>query len=102
MTLDNKGNSNKVKTEKIKVQKLKFTYQEQKDFETIDEEIANLEEMLEEIDKDIASSATNFPKLNQLMEQKSKFETQLEEKMERWMYLTELKEKIEAEKTNNN
>ncbi|PXV89551.1 ATP-binding cassette subfamily F protein uup [Lachnotalea glycerini] len=102
LTLDNKGNSNKVKTEKIKVQKLKFTYQEQKDFETIDEEIAKLEEMLEEIDKDIASSATNFPKLNQLMEQKSKFETQLEEKMERWMYLTELKEKIEAEKTNNN
>lgn len=88
----------KVKTEKVKSQKLKFTYQEQKDFETIDVDIAKLEENIEKIDKDIEQSATDFPKLNKLMEQKTQLEAALEEKMDRWMYLTELAEKIEAEK----
>jgi ATP-binding cassette subfamily F protein uup len=88
----------KVKTEKVKSQKLKFSYQEQKDFETIDIDIAKLEENIEKIDKDIELSATDFPKLNKLMEQKTQLEAELEEKMDRWMYLTELAEKIEAEK----
>jgi ABC transport system ATP-binding/permease protein len=88
----------KIKSEKVKTQKLKFSYQEQKDFETIDEEVAKLEADIEQADKDIDQSATDFPKLNKLMEQKSQLEAKLEEKMERWMYLTELAERIEEEK----
>jgi ATP-binding cassette subfamily F protein uup len=96
---DNKAQIDKVKTEKVKIQKLKFSYQEQKDFETIDEDIAKLEAEIEKKDREIESAATDFPKLNKLMEQKTQLEEQLEEKMNRWMYLTELAEKIEAEKT---
>lgn len=92
----------KVKVEKVKTRKLKFSYQEQKDYEKIDEEIANLEETIEKTEKEIELSATDFPKLNKLMEQKEQLETQLEEKMNRWVYLTELAEQIETEKERNN
>lgn len=92
--------TDKVKAEKVKIQKLKFSYQEQKEFENIDGDIAKLEADIEKIDKDIDLSATDFPKLNKLMERKNQLETELEEKMDRWMYLTELAEKIETEKNN--
>ncbi len=75
-------------------QKLKFTYKEQKDYETIEAEMANLEEKIAELDKEIEKSAHDFVKLNQLMEEKEEAETVLEEKMERWMYLEELAAKI--------
>lgn len=91
----------KTKTEKVRTQKLKFSYQEQKDYETIEDDVAALEESIDQLDKDIAAYATDFPKLNKLMEQKAIFEANLEEKMERWMYLTELAEKIEAQKDAN-
>ncbi len=91
----------KTKTEKVRTQKLKFSYQEQKDYETIEDDVEALEESIEQIEKDIASFATDFPKLNKLMEQKAICEANLEEKMERWMYLTELAEKIEAQKDVN-
>lgn len=91
----------KTKTEKVRTQKLKFSYQEQKDYETIEDDVAALEESIDQLDKDIAAYATDFPKLNKLMEQKAILEANLEEKMERWMYLTELAEKIEAQKDAN-
>lgn len=91
----------KTKTEKVRTQKLKFSYQEQKDYETIEDDVAALEESIEQFEKDIATFATDFPKLNKLMEQKAICEANLEEKMERWMYLTELAEKIEAQKDAN-
>lgn len=75
-------------------QKLKFTYKEQKDYEIIEAEMANLEEKIAELDKEIEKSAHDFVKLNQLMEEKEEAETVLEEKMERWMYLEELAAKI--------
>lgn len=75
-------------------QKLKFTYKEQKDYETIEAEMADLEEKVAVLDKAIENSAHDFVKLNQLMAEKEEVETALEEKMERWMYLEELAAKI--------
>ena len=77
--------------------KLKFTYKEQKEFETIEDDIAALEERITALDKDIEASAHDFVKLNQLMAEKEGLEAALEEKMERWMYLEELAAKIAAQ-----
>lgn len=78
--------------------KLKFTYKEQKEYETIDEQIAALEEKIEQLDEEILANATNSGKLNELTIEKEQTQQQLEEKMERWVYLNELAEKIEAQK----
>jgi ATP-binding cassette subfamily F protein uup len=75
-------------------QKLKFTYQEQKDYETIEGDIAALEEKIEMIENEMAAASTDFVKLNQLMEDKEAAESMLNEKMDRWMYLEELAAKI--------
>ncbi len=85
-----------IATWKQKSNKPKFTYQEQKDFDTIDEQIATIEERMEETDRAIADSATNYSKLNELMKLKEELEKELEEKMERWVYLNDLAEQIEA------
>lgn len=77
--------------------KLKFSFQEQRDYEIIEDEIAKLEEKLEAIDDEIAEAATDFVKLNKLTAQKEELETLQEEKMNRWMYLEELKAKIDAQ-----
>ncbi len=74
--------------------KLKFSYQEQKDYETIESDIQMLEEKLEALDIEIGKSATDFVKLNELTKEKEEVEILLEEKMQRWMYLMELEEKI--------
>ena len=75
-------------------QKLKFTYREQKDYETIEADMAALEEKIAELDQAIEASAHDFVKLNQLMAEKEEAETALEEKMERWMYLEDLAARI--------
>lgn len=80
-------------------QKLKFTYKEQKEFETIDGDIQALEAEIVRLEQEMAANATNSMRLSQLMEEKELKETQLEEKMERWVYLQELAEKI-AEQNN--
>ncbi len=77
--------------------KLKFTYKEQKEFDTIDEDIAALEDKIAKLEADIALAARDYGKLHQLTLEKEETEAQLEEKMDRWMYLTELKEKIDAQ-----
>ena len=76
--------------------KLKFTYKEQKEWEIIEGEIAGLETKLQELDRQIDESATVFGRLSLLMEEKAQAEQALEEKMERWMYLNDLAEQIEA------
>ena len=76
--------------------KLKFTYQEQRDYETIEAEMAALEEKLEQIDADYLKFSKDFVKLNELTKLKEETEKLLEEKMERWMYLEELAARIEA------
>ena len=74
--------------------KLKFSYQEQRDFETIEGDISALEEKIENLDKEMASCTSDFVRLNELLAEKEKNEKLLEEKMDRWMYLEELAEKI--------
>lgn len=77
-------------------QKLKFTYKEQKDYETIESDIAELEEKISALEKEIEASARDFVKLNQLMAEKEELETVLGEKMDRWMYLEDKAARIEA------
>ena len=103
------GQSNAVGAEKKKSaqadwkqnrpQKLKFTYKEQREFETIDDDIAALDELLEKLDKDMEANATNSVKLREIMEQKEKAQADLDEKMDRWVYLNDLAERIEAQKS---
>ena len=78
--------------------KLKFSFKEQREFETIDDEIAALEERIEKLEQDIMANATNSGKLNELTKEKEEAETRLEEKMDRWVYLNDLAEKIEEQK----
>lgn len=80
--------------------KLKFTYAEQKEYDTIDDDIASLESKIEELDGEIAGAATQYSRLNELMQEKADVEAQLEYKMDRWVYLNDLAEKIEAQKQN--
>ena len=78
--------------------KLKLSFKEQRDWETIEEDIAGLEAAVEELEKEIIRSSSNYTRLNELMAEKDAKEKELEEKMERWMYLNELMEQIEAQK----
>ena len=77
--------------------KLKFTYQEQKDFEVIDDEILELENQIADIEKEMIEVASQYSKLQELTEKKEKIEQQLADKMERWVYLNDLAEQINAQ-----
>lgn len=81
-----------------KPQKLRFSYKEQREYAVIEDEIAQLEEKIAQADADMAANATDYTALQRLTEEKEQLETALEEKMDRWMYLSELAEKIEAQK----
>ena len=83
---------------KNKEKLLKFTYKEQKEFETIDEDIEKLEEKIAELDGQISKCATDFIKLNEFMQEKEKTEAIISDKMERWVYLNDLAERIEEQK----
>jgi ATP-binding cassette subfamily F protein uup len=85
-------------TWKKQEKKLKFTYKEQKEFETIDDDIAALEEQIEKLDAQIMENATNSAKLNELMIEKEDVQMKLDEKMERWIYLNDLNEQIQNAK----
>ena len=80
--------------------KVKFSFKEQREYETIDQDISDLEERISKLEEEILANATNSAKLNALMAEKEEAEAALEKKMDRWVYLTELAERIEAEKTN--
>lgn len=78
--------------------KLKMTYKEQKEFETIDEVISNLENNINEIDSEIESIKSDYVKLQELTEKKEELELKLKDTMDRWVYLNELNDKIENSK----
>ena len=78
--------------------KVKFSFKEQREYETIDQDISDLEERISKLEEEILANATNSAKLNALMAEKEEAEAALEKKMDRWVYLTELAERIEAEK----
>ena len=77
--------------------KLRFSYKEQKEFETIDDDIAALEEQIAAVDAEMEACASQYSRLGELTEEKERLEAALEEKTERWVYLNELAEKIEAQ-----
>ena len=77
--------------------KLKFSYKEEREFATIDQDIADLEAKIEENQAAQGQAGSDYVKLQQLQEELAQLETALEQKTERWMYLTELKEKIDAQ-----
>ena len=79
---------------------LKFSFKEQREFETIDEEIMTLEEKIEELDSLMAKHASEYGRLQELMEEKAKVEEELAFKYERWEYLNELAAQIEENKKN--
>lgn len=73
---------------------LKFTYKEQQEFATIDQDISNLEAKISEIDAEIMNVGSDFEKLNELTTKRAELEENLLEKTERWFYLQDLNEKI--------
>ena len=77
-----------------KPKKLKFTYKEQQEFNTIDEDILELENKIEKLEVELEKNATDYVKLQELMYEKEKTEKELEDKMERWVYLNDLAEQI--------
>ena len=84
---------------KRREKKLKFSFKEQREFDTIDEEIEVLEQKIADLDSEMMKSATNSVKLGELMVKKDETEKALEEKMDRWVYLNDLAERIEAQKS---
>ena len=87
----------KATQERPREKKLKFSYKEEREFATIEDDIAALEEKIEENQALQAAAGSDYVKLQELQDQLSELEAQLEYKEERWMYLTELKEKIDAQ-----
>lgn len=98
-------NSDKVKSKsenkaekesyKNRNKKLKFSYNEQREYETIEDDIAQLEEKLSRLEDEMNKNATNSVKLKEIMEEKEETENLLMEKMDRWEYLEELAKKIQ-------
>ena len=77
--------------------KLRFTYQEQKDWDVIENQIEKLEEEIAGLEVQMEKAASDFVKLKELMDRKAQAESELDAKMERWMYLNDLAEKIEKQ-----
>ena len=76
--------------------KVKFTFQEQKDYDNIEQEMADLEDKIANLEADYLKNSKDFVKLNEITKKKEEAEALLEEKMERWMYLEEKAARIEA------
>ena len=85
------------KSWKQKDTRLKFSYKEQREYETIDEDIERLEEKIISVGQQMEETASQYTRLAELTEEKSKLEEQLNEQMERWVYLNDLAEKIESQ-----
>ena len=83
---------------RVRREKLKFTYQEAKEYETIEDDIAALETQIAQSEDDMAANSTDFVKLNELANVKETLEAQLMQKMERWEYLMAKAEEIEKQK----
>ena len=97
-----KGKKEKKETvREPKPQKLRFSYKEQREYASIENEIAVLEEKIAEKDMEMEEYATDYAALQRLTEEKENLEAQLEEKMERWMYLSDMAERIEAQKNDS-
>ena len=92
-----KAEKPKAAAERPRERKLKFSYKEQLEFETIDGELAELERQVAEGVEAQGRCGSDYVKLQELQVKQAELEAKLEEKTERWVYLTELKEKIDAQ-----
>ena len=92
-----KAEKPKTAAERPRERKLKFSYKEQLEFESIDGELAELEARLAACVEEQSRCGSDYVKLQELQDRQAELEVQLEEKTERWMYLNELKEKIDAQ-----
>ena len=81
-----------------KEKKLKFTFKEEREFQTIDDDIAELEDAIAENAKQQSIHCTDYVKLQELHDEQAELEAKLEEKTERWFYLNDLKDRIDAQK----
>ena len=81
-------------TWKSREKKLRFTYQEQKEYETIEDDIDALEQAVSDVEARMLAAASQYGKLQELSAEKGRLEQELEEKMDRWVYLQELDERI--------
>ena len=107
---EQKAVQNDIKTENVKTQtekksksfsgkkKLKFSFNEQREFDTIDDDISKLEKQIDDTESEIADCFSDYLKLQELLDKKDALKKELSEKMERWVYLNDLAEKIAAEK----
>ncbi len=93
-----KASKDEEKETREKSKKLKFTYKEQREYESIDNDISNLEIKISDLENQLEKHATDYVKLQELMDEKHRTEEQLEEKMSRWVYLNNLAEQIESQK----
>lgn len=84
--------------ERPREKKLRFSYKEEREFATIEQDIAALEERIEDNQRRQAAAGSDFVKLQELQTELEELEAALEAKTERWLYLTELKEKIDAQR----
>ncbi|MDJ9032919.1 ABC-F family ATP-binding cassette domain-containing protein [Clostridium perfringens] len=100
VAVDKNKKESSVDKNKNKGKVLKFSFKEQREFETIDEEIMTFEEKIEELDSLMAKHASEYGRLQELMEEKAKVEEELAFKYERWEYLNELAAQIEENKKN--
>ena len=87
----------KPQPERLREKKLKFSYKEQREFETIDEEIAALEQQLETCRQAQTACGSDYVRLQELTQEQERLSAQLDEKTERWVYLNDLKERIDAQ-----
>ena len=92
-----KAEKPKAAAERPRERRLKFTFKEQMEFDTIDDDIASLESQLAECQAAQGQCGSDYVKLQELQAQQQELEARLEEKTERWIYLNELKEKIDAQ-----
>ena len=89
----------KPKDTRVRVQtQLKFSYKEQRDFDTIENRVAELEEKLAQLEQEIAANASDYTKVTELMDTQAKTQQELDEATERWLFLQEKWEQIQAQK----
>lgn len=92
-----RAEKSKTAAERPRERKLKFSFNEQREFETIDDELAELEGRLAACQAEQGRCGSDYVKLQELQARQADLEAKLEEKTERWVYLNELKEKIDAQ-----
>lgn len=95
---DEKEEKPAVMPRRTKERELRMSYKEQKDYETIDARMEQLQDELERLDGEIEKNASDFVKLTELTQKREQTQKELDEAEERWLYLTDLAERIEAQK----